>query len=121
KLATRIANLATLVEVHDRTGGLPATIAAARIAQPTIGPDVVHAWEEIAAEALDGIDAESSWEHVMALQPRGRGVLTNAELDAALELMSDYADLKSPWLTGHSRGVATLAVAAGRELGLPDE
>jgi HD-GYP domain-containing protein (c-di-GMP phosphodiesterase class II) len=121
RLAIRIANLANLVEVHDRERGADATLEAARAAHATIGPDVVKAWCEIASEILTDVDAESSWQRVIASQPRGRGVLTNAELDAALELMGDYADLKSPWLTGHSRGVASLAVAAGRELGYPKE
>lgn len=55
----------------------------------------------------------------MADQPTGRGPLDDDELDAALELLADYADLKSPWFTGHSRGVAHLAVEAGRRVGLP--
>ena len=45
-------------------------------------------------------------------QPRGRAPLREAELDEALEFVADYADLKSAWFTGHSRGVASPAAAA---------
>jgi HD-GYP domain-containing protein (c-di-GMP phosphodiesterase class II) len=46
--------------------------------------------------------------------------LTKGELDNAPELIADYADLKSPWFTGHSRSVASLATAAARSAGLPE-
>ena len=121
RLAIRIANLANLVEVHDRAGGVDATLAAASKAAPTVGTAVVASWSEVAGDVLPRVDAESSWEKVIAREPRNRGPLTNAELDAALELTADWADLKSPWFTGHSRGVASLAVDAGRQMGLPEE
>jgi DNA-binding CsgD family transcriptional regulator len=47
--------------------------------------------------------------------------LAGDELDAALEAVADFGDLKSPWFTGHSRGVARLAAAAAQEAGLSDE
>lgn len=59
RLAIRIANLACLVEVHDRGRGVDATLGAARLAAPTVGPDVVKAWREIAAETLADVDALS--------------------------------------------------------------
>ena len=34
--------------------------------------------------------------------------------------MADFADLKSPWTAGHSRGVARLADAAARANGADD-
>src|SRR5439155_9090512 len=72
------------------------------------------------AEGLLAVDPqESTWDAVVGAQPPGRGPLTDDELDDALALIGDYADLKSPWFTGHSRGVASLAVAAARTAGLP--
>ena len=41
------------------------------------------------------------------------------DLDRALEAFADYADIKSPFTLGHSRGVAQLAAAAAATLGLP--
>jgi HD-GYP domain-containing protein (c-di-GMP phosphodiesterase class II) len=39
----------------------------------------------------------------------------------ALEAIADFADLKSPYTMGHSRGVADLAAQAGRACGLADD
>ena len=47
--------------------------------------------------------------------------LTGAEFDAALEAIADFADVKSPYTIGHSRGVADLAGEAARVLGLGDQ
>jgi HD-GYP domain-containing protein (c-di-GMP phosphodiesterase class II) len=50
-----------------------------------------------------------------------RTPLAGAELDAVLEALADYTDLKSPYTIGHSRHVADLAAEAGRHYGLPAE
>jgi HD-GYP domain-containing protein (c-di-GMP phosphodiesterase class II) len=49
-------------------------------------------------------------------------VLTFAveDLDRALAAVADFVDLKSPFLRGHSGGVAALAVAAAQAAGLSD-
>ena len=39
-------------------------------------------------------------------------------LDVCLSAMADFADLKSMWTIGHSRGVAQLAEAAAAAAGL---
>jgi HD-GYP domain-containing protein (c-di-GMP phosphodiesterase class II) len=46
--------------------------------------------------------------------------VTGAELDEVLEAMADLVDLKSPYLAGHSRGVANLPAEAARIAGLPE-
>ena len=47
--------------------------------------------------------------------------LSGEELDEALEAFADYADVKSPFTLGHSRGVAQLAAAAAATVGLPSD
>lgn len=42
------------------------------------------------------------------------------DLDRALAAVADFVDLKSPFLRGHSSGVAALAVAAAQAAGLSD-
>ncbi len=42
-------------------------------------------------------------------------------IDRALGAVADFADLKSPFLLGHSPGVADLAAAAAGAAGLPDD
>jgi putative nucleotidyltransferase with HDIG domain len=117
----RISALANMVAIADREGGAEATIRVARDFGGTdFDPNLVDAWCAAASEILDGVDLDATWEQVVNEQPQRRGPLTEAELDAALELLADYADLKSPWFTGHSRAVASLATAAAREAHLPD-
>ena len=114
-----IANLTNIVEVCDREHGWEATIAFARKNVPYLDADLVERWCAVAGQMLDGVDADSSWELVIGGASRGARVLTQAELDDLLALLADFADLKSPWFTGHSRAVASLAEAAGAVLGLP--
>jgi DNA-binding CsgD family transcriptional regulator len=58
------------------------------------------------------------WDQVIARAPDASVPLDAAEVDRVLEAMGDFVDLKSPWIIGHSRAVAELAVRAGGSLGL---
>ncbi|MBV6507397.1 MAG: hypothetical protein JJLCMIEE_00442 [Acidimicrobiales bacterium] len=119
-LPIQIANLANLVEITDREQGWEASLSVARENVGYLDAELVERWCGMASRVLDGVDAESSWDGVVGHRSPGRDVLTQAELDKALELLADFADLKAPSFTGHSRAVASLAVAAGRQIGLPD-
>jgi HD-GYP domain-containing protein (c-di-GMP phosphodiesterase class II) len=46
--------------------------------------------------------------------------IDDAGLDAALAAVADFTDIKSPWLRGHSTGVAELVVAAASAAGWSD-
>jgi HD-GYP domain-containing protein (c-di-GMP phosphodiesterase class II) len=60
----------------------------------------------------------SSWEPAMECEPHPALVLDGDAIDGALGAMGDFADLVSPYLVGHSAGVADLAADAGRRCGL---
>jgi HD-GYP domain-containing protein (c-di-GMP phosphodiesterase class II)/DNA-binding CsgD family transcriptional regulator len=64
---------------------------------------------------------DADWAFARASAPDDYRPLTGAELDNALAIVGDWVDLKSAWFTGHSAGVAALADAAARELGLSTE
>jgi len=72
-----------------------------------------------AAEVLDGLDEAANWSSILALEPRLSRTVSGPELDQVLEAIADLADLKSPYVAGHSRGVANLAAEAARFSGLP--
>ena len=78
-------------------------------------PRLVEAFADCAPELLDGLAEESSWDAVIAAEPGLVKPLVGEQLDTALETLADFGDLKSPWFTGHSRGVARLAAAAAQE------
>jgi HD-GYP domain-containing protein (c-di-GMP phosphodiesterase class II) len=121
-LPIRIGNLANHVEVVAREQGVEASRHVATVFAGTqYDPRVCEAFCARADDLLKGLDEVASWHDVIGAAPRGRRVLSEAELDEALELLGDFADLKSPWFIGHSRAVAELAAEAGRRCGLPAE
>jgi hypothetical protein len=68
------------------------------------------------------IDAASScWEDLIGAEPSLTRFVEGDDLDSTLEAMADLVDMKSPYMAGHSRGVANLALEAGRISGLPGD
>jgi HD-GYP domain-containing protein (c-di-GMP phosphodiesterase class II) len=67
---------------------------------------------------LDGLDEAMGWDAAIAAEPALAQRMSGARLDSALEAIADFADLKSPFTTGHSRGVAERAAAAALRAGL---
>ncbi len=122
-LAIRVVHIAAIAEVHHRGGGgVEAAVAVARDrAGGQFDPRLVEAFADCARELLDGLAQESSWDAVIAAEPGLAKALTDDELDSALEAVADFGDLKSPWFTGHSRGVSRLAAGAAQAAGLPGD
>ena len=119
ELAARVFVVANYIEVEHRTHGVEAAVAfARRFSGSLLDPQVVNTLMADAREILDRLD-EHGWDAVVATEPGSRPRLLGAQLDAALAALGDFADLKSPWFSGHSRRVAELAALAAAELGLP--
>ena len=102
----RIVQIANDAEVSRAAGG-PAAVAMLRRRRGTeFDPELVDLVCTDADEILGDLDELDGWDAVIdgcaALDRR----IAEAELDAVLALFADYADLKSPWFTGHSRAVA---------------
>lgn len=118
-LPVRLVQLADVIEVFHRQGGVAAAVAVARARSGTqFDPSIVRCLCDNAAELLGPLDGTTTWAAVIDAQPGLRRPLSDAELDAALEAIADFADLKSPYTMGHSRAVADLAALAGRGCGL---
>ena len=83
-------------------------------------PAVVDAFEGVGADVLSELDGADEWEAALASEPRPVATVEEAALDAVLTAFADFTDLKSPWIRGHSRKVASLAEEAGRLSGLDD-
>ena len=58
----------------------------------------------------------------MAAEPGAPRVIAGSELEleSAFAVFGDFADLKSRWFAGHSRGVTELAAQGAERLGLPE-
>jgi len=116
----RIVNLADVVEVFHRLGGLAAATEVARQRSGTqFDPALVDVFCSSAAELFAELDAVTTWCAVIADEPGLTAWLSYAEFDMALEAIADFVDLKSPYTIGHSRGVAELAATAATDCGLP--
>ena len=120
ELPSRLVNLADVVEVFHQAGGVEAAVAVARQRRGTqFDPALVDLFCDHADELFGELESVTSWEALMAAEPRLDRQLDESELDTALEAVADFVDLKSPYTIGHSRNVADLAREAARLLDLP--
>jgi HD-GYP domain-containing protein (c-di-GMP phosphodiesterase class II) len=119
-IASRLVQMALIAEYYRRLGGARAAVeAVARRRGTQFDPTLVDRFCASAPELFAGLDATSSWDQVIDSEPALRPTLSGPRLDAALEAI-DLADLKSPFMTGHSRGVAELACAAAQRAGFSE-
>ena len=98
---------------------MEAAVAVARERRGTqFDPALVDVFCAEAPALFEDIDSATTWHAVIEAEPALEIVLSDAELESALEAIADFTDLKSPWTIGHSRGVADLAHAAAALYGL---
>ena len=117
--AIRLVHLADNVEAFHHVGGIDAAIAVARERRGTqFDPELVDVFCDRAHEILAGLDEVSAWDEVIALDPSLGAPMDEDHFEEALATFGDFADLKDPTRTGHSRGVASLAGGAASFLGL---
>jgi HD-GYP domain-containing protein (c-di-GMP phosphodiesterase class II) len=120
-LSSRLINLADVVEVFGRAGGLEAAMTVARERSGTqFDPELVDAFCEQAPMVLTELDTTPSWDAVIAAEPALTREIAGEELDLALEAIGEFAELKSPWIMGHVHAVRELVTAATASFGLPD-
>jgi HD-GYP domain-containing protein (c-di-GMP phosphodiesterase class II) len=117
----RLFHLADSVEVFHRLDGVDAAVDLARARRGTqFDPAVVDAFCGAAGEVLIGLDAVTDWNALIEREPGLQRRLTGEQLDAALEAVADFTDLRSPPRAGHSRAVAGLSARAAGLCGLPE-
>ena len=116
----RLYHLADTVEVLHRTDGVDAAVDLARSWRGTqFDPAVVDVFCQATGEVLAGLDEVSDWNVLIDREPGLQRRLEGDDLDAALEAVADFTDLRSPSRAGHSRAVASLSARAGELYGLP--
>jgi HD-GYP domain-containing protein (c-di-GMP phosphodiesterase class II) len=121
RLVSRLVYLADVVAAFHRHGGLDAAVAVARERSgAAFDPSLVDLFCSQARLLLSDLDSASSWDTVIAAEPQLELLVSEDRFDGVLEAIGDFVDLKSPFMIGHSRGVADLAAEAGRNLGLGD-
>jgi HD-GYP domain-containing protein (c-di-GMP phosphodiesterase class II) len=120
-LPTRLVGLSAPIEVVARRHGPDSAKKVARKhAGKLFDPALVDLLVDNINGVLDDLDVAATWDAVLAAEPRLERRVSGTELDEALEAMADLVDLKSPYLAGHSRGVANLAAEAAGLAGLTE-
>ena len=123
-LLGRICGLAQTVEVFFTAHGRDAAYAVARKRAGTwFDPGMVAALTAFEDDVAfwGTLGATDQLEFVADLEPRDRVLFADeARLDDVAEAFARVIDAKSPYTARHSAGVASIAVALGRDMGLPD-
>lgn len=123
-LAVRIVAVTAHAEIFFSAMGEEAALDEVRAHEGTwFDPEIAQAFRSLVSERAPwgALDEPAFWTEVLALEPPARRRLVAEEhVDGVAEAFADFTDMKSPYFTGHARGVARLAERAARLLGLPD-
>jgi HD-GYP domain-containing protein (c-di-GMP phosphodiesterase class II)/predicted DNA-binding protein (UPF0251 family) len=118
----RIAEVAHQIVIFDLEGGPEGAMAMVRRrAGGWFDPRVCEAFEEVGVDLLRWISSSDEWQLVLDVEPEPMMTVPSWRIDAVARCFADMIDLKTHYTLGHSSGVADLAEAAARELGLGDE
>ena len=108
-VAIRISSAARDVDLARMSGLEPDTVLHGRSGR-------AHDPRIVAAIArIDTGDVEADLSKVIEAEPAPQSFITDVE--AALSVLADFVDLKSPWTRGHSRNVAELAATGAERAG----
>jgi len=120
-LSARISHVADACEVLQRTGGVEHAVDVVRSRSGThFDPHVVAA--VVRDPELLFVDiGDNTFDVVLEAEPIERPPLTEDQLDAALEAVGDFCDLRCPYFAGHARGTAELVVGAAALLQVPPD
>jgi HD-GYP domain-containing protein (c-di-GMP phosphodiesterase class II) len=119
-LAVRIMHVAQDADMARQHGGIDfACRVIASRAGSGLDPLPAQAFLDLGGKAFAGLDGASAWDETMFDEPGPQPAISEDRVDACLSAVADFADLKSTWTIGHSRGVADLAELAGAAAGLP--
>jgi HD-GYP domain-containing protein (c-di-GMP phosphodiesterase class II) len=115
-LAARVAHVADQAEFAARAGGPAAARAVAlRRAGGHFDPELAALFARNADELLAGLGDEDMLDAALEAEPEPHASFPGGDLERCARAFADFADLKSPWMHGHSPAVAELAAAASDE------
>lgn len=117
----RFAQVASQAVLFSRLGELElASEVIRQRAGTALDPSIAHAFLRHARELLAEITSTDASIAVIEVEPEPHHQITEAGIDAVARAFADLADLKSPFMHGHSVGVSELAEAAATNLGFSD-
>ncbi|HEX4813026.1 MAG TPA: HD domain-containing phosphohydrolase, partial [Nonomuraea sp.] len=120
-LATRVMHVASTGVMFALHVGPEEAVGQVRKRAGTgLDPAIAEAFADHAHELLADVDEIDAYEAALACEPDPVRLVAPDRLEAVARTFGHLADLKSPWLQGHSAAVADLAAAAVQHLGLTD-
>ena len=118
-VASRVARASMEVAFFSQLGGADAAVAALRKrAGGLLDPAVVAAFTADPHGILAEVDQGDPHELMLSAEPEPVLVRKASDLAEVAAAFGDLADVKMPFLHGHSRRVAELASGGARRLGL---
>ncbi|MEO8457409.1 MAG: HD domain-containing phosphohydrolase [Chloroflexota bacterium] len=121
-LGTRIGHVASAAAMFTQARGRSEAISTIEKWSGTVlDPTIATTFLAHADELLSYLDVPDSWEAVLAEEPKPWRLVSEASLDDICGVFGDFADLKTPFLLGHSAHVSALAEGAARELGMSED
>ncbi len=115
----RVLQVAHDGEFFERLGGLDACRDAIRKRRcHGYDPVVADLFLDVCGDILGALPEGSVWDAALAAEPEPHVCIPAARVDELARAFADFADLKSPFTTGHSTGVATLVESAGGAAGV---
>jgi HD-GYP domain-containing protein (c-di-GMP phosphodiesterase class II) len=121
-LPMRVVHLSHDMEAIGRLFSTEEALEAARSRRDsTYDPELADLFVAHGRSWLARLGELEPWDAVLDLEPEPHRLLAGEELGAALDVVADFIDLKSPYMGGHSRRCAQLAGDAAHVLSLPEE
>lgn len=120
-VATRImhvASTAVLFALH--AGTAEAVTQVRRRAGTYLDPELADVFVSRADELVGDLDTIDAYEELLESEPDPVRLVGDDQIETVARTFGNLADLKSPWLQGHSAAVADLAAAAVMNLGLDE-
>jgi HD-GYP domain-containing protein (c-di-GMP phosphodiesterase class II) len=120
-LPSRLAAVAFAAVMFHHAGGREAAAAAVlRWSGRALDPSLAEAFLQRRDEYLELIEVDDVWSAALAAEPSPHRLVPEGKIDEVAHGFADFVDLKSPYLQGHSTGVATLAEGAARACNLAE-
>jgi len=121
-LPMRIVHLSHDMEAIGRIFSPQTALDAARERRDrTYDPVLADLFLGHGARWFDRLATTEPWDAVLGLEPEPYRTFEGEKLDEALAVAADFIDLKSPYMSGHSRRCAQLAAEAARLLGFGED
>jgi len=121
-IQVRIAVIARDIDILYRIGGWPLVVERLHKRRAkAYDPDLVDVALIEGQQWVADLDSGTTWDAVLESEPAAQLTVPESDLDGVLGAFADFADIKTPFTAGHSRGVADLAAQAARICGLPGQ